>query len=63
MANVLTNHGVQSKDRVVIYLPSCILAAAVMQACARIGAVHAVVFAGFSPESLATRISDSGAFV
>jgi acetyl-CoA synthetase len=60
-ANVLKAHGVKFGDRVVIYMPSSILAAAMMQACTRIGAVHAVVFAGFSPESLATRISDSGA--
>ena len=62
-ANVLKAHGVQCGDRIVIYMPSCILAAAMMQAAARIGAVHAVVFAGFSPESLARRIADSGAEV
>jgi len=63
VANVLVQHGVKRSDRVIIYMPSCILAAATMQACNRIGAVHAVVFAGFSAESLAKRIADSGAQV
>ena len=58
-AGVLKKHGVSKGDRVVLYLPPCILAAAAMHACNRIGAVHAVVFAGFSPQALASRINVS----
>jgi acetyl-CoA synthetase len=58
MANVLKKHGVRQGDRVTIYLPMIPVAAYAMLACARIGAVHSVVFAGFSPESLAGRIND-----
>jgi len=57
-ANVLKAHGVQRGDRVTIYLPMIPEAAYAMLACARIGAVHSVVFAGFSPDSLAGRILD-----
>src|SRR5579872_3418762 len=57
-ANVLTANGVKRGDRVTIYLPMIPEAAYAMLACARIGAVHSVVFAGFSPESLAGRILD-----
>ncbi|MFT5515046.1 MAG: acetyl-CoA synthetase [Rhodothermales bacterium] len=57
-ANVLKSRGVEKGDRVTIYLPMIPEAAAAMLACARIGAVHSVVFAGFSPESLANRILD-----
>lgn len=57
-ANMLKNHGVKKGDRVTIYLPMIPEAAYAMQACARIGAVHSVVFAGFSPDSLADRILD-----
>ncbi len=57
-ANVLKKHGVKKGDRVTIYLPMIPEAAYAMQACARIGAVHSVVFAGFSPDSLADRILD-----
>lgn len=57
-ANLLKNHGVKKGDRVTIYLPMIPEAAYAMQACARIGAVHSVVFAGFSPDSLADRILD-----
>lgn len=57
-ANVLKARGVQKGDRVTIYLPMIPEAAAAMLACARIGAVHSVVFAGFSPEALASRILD-----
>jgi acetyl-CoA synthetase len=57
-ANVLKAHGVQKGDRVTIYLPMIPEAAYAMLACARIGAVHSVVFAGFSPDSLAGRILD-----
>jgi acetyl-CoA synthetase len=59
-ANVLTMHGVRKGDRVTIYLPMIPEAAFAMLACARIGAVHSVVFAGFSPDSLANRIQDCG---
>ncbi len=63
MANVLRAHGVARGDRVVIYLPMIPEAATAMLACARIGAVHSVVFAGFSPDALANRINDCGAKV
>ena len=58
MANVFKTHGVTKGDRVTIYLPMIPEAAYAMLACARIGAVHSVVFAGFSPDSLAGRIND-----
>jgi len=58
LANVLKKHGVQKGDRVTIYLPMIPEAAYAMLACARIGAIHSVVFAGFSPDSLADRILD-----
>jgi len=57
-ANVLKSQGVKKGDRVTIYLPMIPEAAYAMLACARIGAVHSVVFAGFSPDSLAGRITD-----
>jgi acetyl-CoA synthetase len=57
-ANVLKNLGAQRGDRVTIYLPMIPEAAVAMLACARIGAVHSVVFGGFSPESVAGRIND-----
>jgi acetyl-CoA synthetase len=57
-ANVLLSRGVSKGDRVTIYLPMIPEAAAAMLACARIGAVHSVVFAGFSPDALASRILD-----
>jgi acetyl-CoA synthetase len=57
-ANVLKAHNVKRGDRVTIYLPMIPEAACAMLACARIGAVHSVVFAGFSPDSLAGRILD-----
>ena len=60
MANVLKAHGVKKGDRVTIYLPMIPEAAFAMLACARIGAVHSVVFGGFSPDSLAGRIEDCG---
>ncbi|BAP55851.1 acetyl-CoA synthetase [Thioploca ingrica] len=59
-ANVLKERGVKKGDRVCIYLPMIPEAAVAMLACARIGAVHSVVFGGFSPESLKDRILDSG---
>jgi acetyl-CoA synthetase len=58
-ANVLKKHGVKKGDRVTIYLPMIPEAAYAMLACARIGAVHSVVFGGFSPDSLAGRIEDA----
>ncbi len=58
-ANVLKGLGVKKGDRVAIYLPMMIEAAVAMLACARIGAIHSVVFGGFSPDSLADRINDS----
>jgi acetyl-CoA synthetase len=58
-ANLLTHLGVKKGDRVAIYLPMIPEAAVAMLACARIGAVHTVVFGGFSPDSLAGRIADS----
>lgn len=57
-ANVLKKQGVVKGDRVVLYMPMIVEAAIAMLACARIGAVHCVVFAGFSPEALASRIED-----
>ncbi|MCF1707877.1 acetate--CoA ligase [Tabrizicola sp. J26] len=61
MANVLKAHGVKKGDRVVLYLPMIPEAAYAMLACARIGAIHSIVFAGFSPDALANRINDSEA--
>ncbi|GAB4138149.1 MAG: acetate--CoA ligase [Sphingomonadales bacterium] len=58
MANVLKKLGVKKGDRVTIYMPMIVEAAYAMLACARIGAVHSVVFGGFSPEALAGRIQD-----
>ncbi|HKR89200.1 MAG TPA: acetate--CoA ligase [Phenylobacterium sp.] len=58
MANVLKAKGVRKGDRVTIYLPMIPQAAFAMLACARIGAIHSVVFGGFSPESIAGRILD-----
>ncbi|MFY0529144.1 acetate--CoA ligase [Archangium gephyra] len=63
VANVLKAHGVRKGDRVCIYLPMVPELAYTMLACARIGAVHSVVFAGFSADSLRERILDSGARV
>ena len=61
MANILKARDVKKGDRVVIYMPMIPEAAYAMLACARIGAVHSVVFGGFSPEALASRIEDCGA--
>ena len=60
-ANALKAQGVASGDRVVIYMPMIPEAVIAMQACARIGAIHSVVFGGFSAESLKDRINDAGA--
>ncbi len=58
LANVMNSHGVKKGDRVTIYMPMIPEAAFAMLACARIGAIHSVVFGGFSPESLMGRIQD-----
>ena len=63
MANVLKAQGVKRGDRVVIYMPMIPEAAYAMLACARIGAIHSIVFAGFSADALANRINDSAAKV
>ena len=57
-ANVLKANGVRKGDRVTIYMPMVIDTAVAMLACARIGAVHSVIFGGFSPDSIAGRIND-----
>ena len=59
MANVFKANGVKKGDRVTIYLPMIPEAAYAMLACARIGAIHSIVFAGFSPDSLLNRIEDA----
>jgi acetyl-CoA synthetase len=60
-ANLLKQRGIKRGDRVMIYMPMIPEAAAAMLACSRIGAIHSVVFGGFSPESLAGRIADCDA--
>ena len=62
-ANVLKRLGVEKGDRVTLYLPMIPEAAYAMLACARLGAIHSVVFAGFSPDSLAGRINDCSSTV
>jgi len=62
-ANILRNRNVNKGDRVTIYMPMIPEAAYAMLACARIGAIHSVVFGGFSPDSLAGRIEDCGSRV
>ena len=57
-AAVLKSHGVQKGDRVTIYLTMIPELAYIMLACARIGAIHSIIFGGFSPDSIATRIND-----
>lgn len=61
LANALKRQGVKKGDRVVIYMPMSIEGVVAMQACARIGATHSVVFGGFSAQSLRDRIEDAGA--
>ncbi len=61
LANALRAEGVKKGDRVVIYLPMSVEGVIAMQACARIGATHSVVFGGFSAQSLRDRIEDAGA--
>jgi acetyl-CoA synthetase len=63
MANVLKGLGIEKGDRVVIYLPMIPEAAYAMLACARIGAIHSIVFAGFSPDALGARINGCDAKV
>jgi acetyl-CoA synthetase len=63
LANVLKAQGVKKGDRVTIYLPMIPETAYAMLACARIGAIHSVIFAGFSPESIAGRIKDCGSTI
>ncbi|WP_159350644.1 acetate--CoA ligase [Roseomonas harenae] len=58
LANAMKHLGVRRGDRVTIYLPMIVEAAVAMLACARIGAIHSVVFGGFSPDSLSSRIQD-----
>ena len=59
LANVLKSHGARKGDRITLYLPMIPEAAYAMLACARIGAIHSIVFGGFSPDSLAQRIRDA----
>ncbi len=59
VANVMKAHGVKKGDRVTLYLPMIPEAAYAMLACARIGAVHSIVFGGFSPDSLKNRVEDA----
>jgi len=61
LANALRAQGIQKGDRVVIYLPMTVEGVVAMQACARIGATHSVVFGGFSAQSLRDRVEDAGA--
>ncbi len=63
MAAVLVDHGVEKGDRVILYMPMIPEAVFAMLACARIGAIHSVVFGGFAASELATRIDDSSAKV
>ncbi|WP_111894995.1 acetate--CoA ligase [Acinetobacter sp. MB5] len=60
-ANALRKYGIRKGDRVILYMPMVSEATIAMLACARIGAVHCVVFGGFSPDALASRIEDSQA--
>ncbi|MBA3506265.1 MAG: AMP-binding protein, partial [Betaproteobacteria bacterium] len=60
-ANALTKLGIKTGDRVLIYMPMSVQAVVAMQACARIGATHSVVFGGFSAKSVQERIVDAGA--
>ena len=59
LTNALRKLGVKKGDRICIYLPMIVEAAVAMLACARVGAIHSIVFGGFSPDSLASRIQDS----
>ncbi len=61
LANALKSRGVKKGDRIVIYMPMSIEGVVAMQACARIGAIHSVVFGGFSAQSVRDRVQDAGA--
>ena len=61
IANVFISYGIKRGDVVAIYLPICPLAVATMLACARIGVIHSVIFAGFSSNAIATRVRDANA--
>ena len=61
LANALKTRGIKKGDRVVIYMPMSVEGVVAMQACARIGATHSVVFGGFSAQSLRDRVQDAGA--
>ena len=63
LANALKARGVKKGDRVVVYMPMSVEGVVAMQACARIGATHSVVFGGFSAQSLRDRIEDAGAVI
>lgn len=58
IANTLKQYGINKGDRIAVYMPMSPLLVATMLACARIGAVHSIVFAGFSAEALKSRIID-----
>ena len=61
IANVFLSRGIKRGDVVAIYLPICPLAVATMLACARIGVIHSVIFAGFSSNAIASRVQDANA--
>src|SRR5690242_226123 len=61
LANGLKSRGIRKGDRVIIYMPMSVEVVVAMQACARIGAIHSVVFGGFSAKSIHERIIDAGA--
>ena len=61
IANVFLARGIKRGDVVAIYLPICPLAVATMLACARIGVIHSVIFAGFSSNAIASRVQDANA--
>ena len=61
ISNVFLSHGIKRGQVVAIYLPICPLAVATMLACARIGVIHSVIFAGFSSNAIATRVQDANA--
>ena len=61
IANVFLSHGIKRGQVVAIYLPICPLAVATMLACARIGVIHSVIFAGFSSNAIASRVQDANA--
>jgi propionyl-CoA synthetase len=60
-SRILVDQGIKKGDTIIIYMPMIAESVIAMHACARIGAIHSVVFGGFAPEELANRISQSGA--